>query len=136
MTNESQNEKAEIYTKQIVEDTKMALAEHQQDCTLEVLSAIKNNNVSLSAEIKSIGTRLYESHKEYLMYTRQMALEQHQQDCTTEVLLTTSALRETMDAEKNEVINKIRILKQTEHPMATVRDEYSRQRDGKYHLYK
>ncbi|KAH3693604.1 hypothetical protein DPMN_081041 [Dreissena polymorpha] len=129
MTNESQNEKAEIYTKQIVEDTKIALAEHQQDCTLEVLSAIKNNNVSLSAEIKSIGTRLYESHKEYLMYTRQMALEQHQQDCTTEVLLTTNALRETMDAEKNEVINEIRILKQTEHPMATVRDDYSRQRD-------
>ncbi|KAH3750296.1 hypothetical protein DPMN_184816 [Dreissena polymorpha] len=85
MNNESQIEEAVIYTKQKIEDTKMALEEYQQDCTVEILSAIKKNKVSLTAEIKSIETRLYE------------------------------------------------ILK---HPMATVRDEYSLQRDGKYHLYK
>lgn len=124
ITNDSQIEKVVMYTQLKVEDTKMALEEHQQDCTVEVLSAIKKTNASLSAEVKSITTRLSETHEESLIYTRQMvedvqmALEGHQQDCT------------------NEVINEIRKLKQNEHPLATIPDEYLLQREGTYHLCK
>ncbi|KAH3752461.1 uncharacterized protein LOC127847739 isoform X2 [Dreissena polymorpha] len=135
MTNKSQIEEAIIHTQQKFEDTKMALEENQHDCAVEVLSAIKKTNASLSAEVKSITTKLSECKEESLMYTRQMvadalmALDKHQQVKTTEVLLTTTALSEQMDAAKNEVINEIWKTKQTEHPVATEPDEYSLQRD-------
>ncbi|KAH3770905.1 hypothetical protein DPMN_172203 [Dreissena polymorpha] len=89
--------------------------------TLELKSTINQFSETFSRDIRMTNKSQIEDTK--------MALEENQQDCAVEVL---SAINKT----KNEVINEIRKIRQTEQPISTVPDEYSFQRDGEYHVYK
>ncbi|KAH3690786.1 hypothetical protein DPMN_191987 [Dreissena polymorpha] len=110
-------EQTTIYTRHIVEDTEIAIKEHQQDCMSEILAAINNRN---------------EKDED-----SEIALKEHQLDCTSEILEAINNLNRNIDAVPKKDNGESNKDKDSNNKAALGQDEYVTECQSEYtHSFK